>query len=93
MTSWSFAMQSTVKSNVFFVLQLVQIYFWPWGILRDNLECVIVAGAQIACSRRSDSSAREKNSRRKKKRRKFNSLPTDCHAVLSECLEQARAQS
>ena len=86
-------MQSTFKSNFFFVLQLVQIYFWPWGILRDNLECVIVAWAQIACSRRSDSSAREKNSRRKKKRRKFNSLPTDCHAVLSECLEQARAQS
>ena len=64
-------MQSTVKSNFFFVLQLAlschyQIYFWPWGILHDNLECVIVAWAQIACSRRSDSRAREKNSRRKK---------------------------
>ena len=59
-------MQSTVKSNFFFVLQLVQIYFWPWGILRDNLECVIVAWVQIACSGRPDSRAPEKNSRRKK---------------------------
>ena len=55
----------------------------------------------LACSRRSDSRAREKNSRRKKMRVplcsplsrfpdvQFNSLPTDRRALLSERLEQA----
>ena len=49
----------------------------------------------VACSRCSDSRAREKNSRRKKKNEgrtgvQFNALPTDRGALLSERVEQAR---
>ena len=57
----------------------------------------------LACSRRSDSGARQLNSRRKKMRApplfspppyrlpgaQFNSFPTDRRALLSERLEQA----
>ena len=38
------------------------------GALRDDIKNGCVQGCVVACSRRSDSRAREKNSRRKKKR-------------------------
>ena len=71
------------------------------GALRDDIKNGCVQGCVVACSRRSDSRAREKNSRRKKKRGEtrgfppprfpgvqLNSLPTYRRA-LSERLEQA----
>ena len=63
---------------------------WPHGLAICGSTIGYVL-KWIACSRRSDSRAREKNSRRKKekKQQQLNSLPTYRRALLSERLEQA----
>ena len=56
------------------------------------LDGYLSATCMLACSRRSDSRAQEKNSRRKKKRFpgvQLNLLPTYRRALPSEHLEQA----